>query len=231
MGKMTFQKPFWATSTYRSYPRRTKARKGKKMPAAYEAKSLRNLKATLDLRWPNRDRRTDGWIGDAAHKAQVSDHNPDPNTGVVRARDIDKDGIVPEVVVAACILHPATRYVIYNRRIYRVADHFRPRVYDGSNPHTDHIHESILHEIAAENSPAPWEPIMGFKWPELRAGVNGRNSKALQALLNAWGASLVVDGLFGRATDSAVRAFQSRRHLRVDGLVGPRTQAALAQSA
>lgn len=198
------------------------------MPAAYEARCLRNLRATLDLRWPNRDHGACGWIGDAAHQAQVSDHNPDPRTGVVRARDIDKDGIVPEVVVASCILHPATRYTIYNRRIYRVADRFRPRVYDGSNPHTDHIHESILQELAAENSTAPWTLIMGFKWPELRLGASGRDVRALQALLNAWGASLVVDGSFGPATDAAVKAFQTRRRLAVDGLVGPHTQSALA---
>jgi hypothetical protein len=198
------------------------------MPAAYEARSLKNLKATLDLRWPQRDHGACGWIGDAAHQAQVSDHNPDPRTGVVRARDIDKDGIVPEVVVASCILHPASRYTIYNRRIYRSADRGKPRVYDGSNPHTDHIHESILHEIEAENSSAPWELIMGFTWPELRLGARGKDAKALQALLNAWGASLVVDGSFGPATDVALKGYQSRHGLRVDGLAGPRTQASLA---
>lgn len=227
MGKMTFQRPYWATSTSRNF-RQHPPKKAKKMPTPYEARCLRNLKATLDRRWPNRDHGADGWIGDAAHQAQQSDHNPDPVTGVVRARDIDKDGIVPQVVVASCMLHPSTRYVIYNRRIYRVADRYRPRVYDGSNPHTDHIHESIVHEVAAENSAAPWELIGGFKWPELRLGAVGKPAKALQALLNAWGASLVVDGAFGAATNAAVRDFQSHHRLKVDGRVGAHTQAALA---
>lgn len=198
------------------------------MPTPYEAPSLRRLKAAIDTRWPGRDRASDGWIGDVYHQGTTSDHNPDPVTGVVRARDVDKDGIVPQVVVASCIVHPATKYVIFNRRIYRVADRFKPRVYEGSNPHTGHIHESILHEKTAENSTAPWVLIPGFTWPELREGNLGVNVRQLQALLNAWGASLSVDGGFGPLTGSAVRAFQRLRGLRVDGLVGPRTQRALA---
>lgn len=198
------------------------------MPTPYEARSLRNLKTTLDVRWPYRDHGACGWIGDAAHQAQQSDHNPDPITGVVRARDIDKDGIVPQVVVASCILHPATKYTIFDRRIYRMADRFRPRVYDGDNPHTDHIHESIVHDTAAENSTAPWTLIMGFSWPELRRGSVGKDVRALQALLNAWGADLYVDGGFGLLTDAATRSFQRAHRLGVDGLVGPKTQAALA---
>jgi hypothetical protein len=199
------------------------------MPTAYEARSLKNLKATLDQEWPNRDRRTDGWIGDDFHKAQgtQSDHNPDPITGVVRARDIDKDGIVVPRVIGALIVHPATRYIVWNRRIYRSADRFRPRAYDGDNPHTDHIHESILRERWAEDSMVPWELIRGFSWPELRVGAIGRNVRGLQALLNGWGGSLSVDGGFGPVTDAAVRGFQRLHGLRVDGLVGPRTQAAL----
>lgn len=198
------------------------------MPKAYEAKPLKALKAAVDARWPNRDRTSDGWIGDEAHQARTSAHNPDPRTGVVRARDLDVDGIVPAVVVASGMLHPSVRYIIHNRRIFRSADRWRPRVYDGSNPHTGHIHTEIWATQSAELSSAEWQLIDGFKWPELRPGDTGPNVKALQALLNAHGASLVVDGNFGTNTTNAVVAFQQRRKLYADALVGPRTQAALA---
>jgi peptidoglycan hydrolase-like protein with peptidoglycan-binding domain len=39
-----------------------------------------------------------------------------------------------------------------------------------------------------------------------------------------------VDGIFGARTEAAVLAFQRSRGLRVDGLVGPETRAALAQA-
>jgi peptidoglycan hydrolase-like protein with peptidoglycan-binding domain len=45
----------------------------------------------------------------------------------------------------------------------------------------------------------------------------------LQYLLNARGARLGVDGIFGPRTDAAVRAFQRAHGLVVDGIVGHRT--------
>jgi len=48
------------------------------------------LRAQVDKRWPKRDRRSDGWIGDYAHQQRVSDHNPDA-AGWVRALDLDAD--------------------------------------------------------------------------------------------------------------------------------------------
>lgn len=198
------------------------------MPSPWEAKPLRALRDLLNQRWPSRDKSSDGWIGDEEHQRRDSDHNPDPVTGVVRARDVDKDGVPIRLIVAAGMLHPAMRYVIFDRRIYRAADRWRPRTYDGSNPHTGHAHLSSQRTAAADKSTAAWDLINGFQWPELRAGASGRDVKQLQALLNANGASLVLDSSFGVATDAAVKAFQTRRGLVVDGRAGPRTRGALA---
>lgn len=48
------------------------------------------LRKQVDKRWPRRDRRSDGWIGDSAHAARRSDHNPD-GRGYVHALDVDAD--------------------------------------------------------------------------------------------------------------------------------------------
>ncbi|MFY1598590.1 peptidoglycan DD-metalloendopeptidase family protein [Micromonospora sp. WMMD737] len=61
----------------------------------------------------------------------------------------------------------------------------------------------------------------------LREGNSGDLVRGLQTALNARGASLLVDGGFGAVTTSAVRNFQSRNGLVVDGLVGPVTWSVL----
>jgi len=120
------------------------------------AASLRNLFDEIDILWPNRDRRTDGWIGDAAHQATQSDHNPD-SRGIVHAIDIDKDGIVPAMVVNACIDDDRpTSYVIWNRTIWSRSRRWIPRAYTGSNPHTDHIHVSIQYGTSWESGDWHW---------------------------------------------------------------------------
>ena len=59
--------------------------------------------------------------------------------------------------------------------------------------------------------------------PTLRKGDRGEAVKELQRLLNKYGYLLQVDGIWGPQTDSAVRGFQYRAGLVVDGIVGPKT--------
>jgi hypothetical protein len=54
-------------------------------------KAGQQLRLQFDDTYEDRDRRSDGWIGDLRHTSRPSDHNPDPKTGVVRAIDVDKD--------------------------------------------------------------------------------------------------------------------------------------------
>jgi peptidoglycan hydrolase-like protein with peptidoglycan-binding domain len=59
--------------------------------------------------------------------------------------------------------------------------------------------------------------------PTIRFGSSGITVRVLQRLLIAHGYGLRVDGGFGPLTEAAVKAFQNRRNLLVDGIVGQRT--------
>lgn len=122
---------------------------------AYLAPTLARFRAELNVAAPNRDRTSDGWIGDTSHQARPSDHNPDPPViGVVRAYDADIDGIRHLNVVDRAIRHPATNYVIHAGRIWQRAYGFVPRAYSGVNPHVGHVHISIRRGY--ENNTTPW---------------------------------------------------------------------------
>jgi peptidoglycan hydrolase-like protein with peptidoglycan-binding domain len=60
-------------------------------------------------------------------------------------------------------------------------------------------------------------------WPVTRRGDQGHPILTLQELLRAHGQTVGVDGVFGPATEAAVRAVQRSRGLTVDGVVGPQT--------
>lgn len=69
----------------------------------------------------------------------------------------------------------------------------------------------------------------GKRSGNLRLGSEGAGVRDLQAMLVLAGYNVVIDGDFGKTTRDAVRDFQRRHGLAVDGVVGPTTQAALAQ--
>ena len=60
-------------------------------------------------------------------------------------------------------------------------------------------------------------------WPLVETGSTGENVKTVQYLLDAGGATLVVDGDFGPLTKAAVESYQSAHGLTADGIVGPLT--------
>ena len=64
----------------------------------------------------------------------------------------------------------------------------------------------------------------------LKKGSKGTDVKALQEFLNRLGAKLTVDGEFGSATESAVKAFQQKHSLESDGKYGAKTHAALMRA-
>ncbi|MCL2526253.1 MAG: peptidoglycan-binding protein [Coriobacteriia bacterium] len=192
------------------------------------APSLGILRDEVSKRWPDRSKASDGWIGDARHAAAVSDHNPNVR-GMVNAIDITAQGVDANAIIAAAKEHASTNYVVYNRKIYSRKDGFVARAYTGSNPHTSHIHISILQTSAAENNKTPWLKPVG-KYNLLGHLQRGMGSKArphadvskLQQALK-----ISADGIFGAATEAAVKAFQRKCKLMADGVVGEKTARAL----
>jgi peptidoglycan hydrolase-like protein with peptidoglycan-binding domain len=64
-------------------------------------------------------------------------------------------------------------------------------------------------------------------WPVAQSGNQGHPIRTLQFLLRAHGHNLAVDGMFGPATEAAVKAFQTGKSMAADGIVTPQTWSAL----
>lgn len=63
-------------------------------------------------------------------------------------------------------------------------------------------------------------------YPAIRRGSRGPAVVALQTALVPMGYAIgEIDGIFGQKTDTAVRRFQAKRGLTVDGIAGPKTWA------
>lgn len=72
--------------------------------------------------------------------------------------------------------------------------------------------------------PKTWAKLL----PVLKSGNSGAMVKVLQSSLNDHGAKLKVDGKFGKGTQDALRAFQKKNKLGVDGVAGPATWGRIA---
>lgn len=78
--------------------------------------------------------------------------------------------------------------------------------------------------VVEVTNPTPSAPVA--ETPKLscvKEGDKNNKVRALQELLNGFGYGLNVDGDFGKLTENAVRDFQSKNGLEVDGIVGKNT--------
>jgi len=244
------------------------------------APALLAIKADADRVAPGRSHASDGTIGDAAHSASVSDHNPDAR-GVVHAVDITNDPAhgfdawhwaqVIAARIAAGVEH-RVKYLVSNDG--KGADViFNPSVsmswrQNGSykTEHRNHLHVSIKYTDAAENDTSPFfsagpvsSPSGGAPVPQpapapgpsnwmaslvesmhhvVRKGDTGEAVGWVQALLKAKHFALpgAVDAnpataSFGPKTEQSVKNFQAQSGLVADGVVGPKTWAALTSAA
>ena len=64
-------------------------------------------------------------------------------------------------------------------------------------------------------------------WPVAQNGSQGHPIRTLQFLLRAHGHNLTVDGMFGPATEAAVKAFQTSKGMTADGIMNAPTWSAL----
>lgn len=120
------------------------------------AHSLRVLLEQLDDLAPERSKATDGSIGDAKHARRNSDHNPWVQViqkghpmGVVTALDITHDpaGGLDCTELANCLMHDnRVKYLIWKKQIWNPSISQAWRRYRGVNPHTVHMHVSVMSE-------------------------------------------------------------------------------------
>ena len=64
-------------------------------------------------------------------------------------------------------------------------------------------------------------------WPVVQNGSQGHPIRTLQFLLRAHGHNLTVDGMFGPATEAAVKAFQTSKGMTADGIMSAQTWSTL----
>lgn len=228
------------------------------------APSLVQFRDEVNKKWPNRSKKSDGTIGNPAHSARRSDHNPNSRDSV-NAIDISYPGVNPTTVIAAVKKHPAANYVIFNKKIYRRKNGWKAEKYTGASPHTSHLHISILQTKAAENSKVKWFATAPAKKPvapkppakpvapkppvakpvapkppvkpalpkfpgvgKLKVGAKSSAVKVVQAAVGN-----PVTGVMSKADIAKVRKFQLLRPKLwpADGVIGPKTYAALAANA
>ena len=128
------------------------------------------LRDQLNERFPKRDKRSDGWIGDFAHSTRASLHNAD-SRGWVHALDIDEDFGAPGSAETFCaqllsyvragLDHGRILHVVYDGRVASGTFPNRPGrpptfwVWrnDATLGHRQHIHISFTAKAEKDGRP------------------------------------------------------------------------------
>ena len=198
------------------------------------APALQQLREQINAAFPNRDRSSDGSIGDTRHSSRKSDHNPNA-AGVVCAIDIDED-LSPSNTVAGIVAQiqmsrdSRVAYIIYEGQITVKGDITRWKDYHGVNPHKHHAHISVKQDAKLYNDRRPWQiagaitaaPAVAEAESTVRDLKIGDTGDAVKAVQSALGIN--ADGIFGPNTRRTVISFQSKNGLDADGIVGAATR-------
>lgn len=217
------------------------------------AEALNRLLGQLNALAPDRSKASDGSIGDAAHATRDSDHNAWLVLGgqeLVTARDFTHDpehGLDCQRLANALQRAKDSRvkYVIWNRQIMSGAagpDPWLWRPYKGSNPHTRHLHLSVVADRRCRDA-SPWMlPGLGSApdWTSLPVLEHGMRNNPAVKRLQEWLTRMYgycdfePSGNYLDQTAACIAEFQRRKGVRnpdgsiADGRrVGNRTRMAL----
>jgi hypothetical protein len=133
------------------------------------AHSLSTLRDQINAKFPGRNKASDGTIGDPNHQGTNSDHNPWYGPGIVTAADFTHDPRVGFDIDQFTDELQASRdnrikYVIANGLIMDTRPQFNPWQwvrYPGDNPHTSHVHISVVASPLCDD-PRAWNiPMLG----------------------------------------------------------------------
>jgi hypothetical protein len=208
---------------------------------------LKNLRDQVNAAFPNRDKASDGTIGDTAHQAETSGHNPDDTSGArpewngdpdstpeVRAWDMDSDLRAAPATAQQLVDHlralpglsSVLRYMIFSRKIYRASNGWRPEEYTGASAHTEHIHFSGAQTQAADNNTS-----FDYRLEEIPVALTDADKSWLAGQLNAlvdkvWDERIGNANYPARTARVALNDLSSARDAEVDPRVGMKAVAA-----
>lgn len=205
---------------------------------ARRSRATAQLRAEVNTRWPNRKTHLDGWIGDSAHAARKSDHNPN-SRGVVQAEDITDDQEIAQTLwlYLLALKDRRIKYVIWHKKMfssYPVGKYkaWQVRPYNGPNGHLTHIHISVQDDPYLYDDMSKWGIAKAGPTAEgeleMRNGWSGPAVKLIQqCLINEAKVAgrekplqqFGPDGHYGSETEEAVRRYQNAAKIPATGIV------------
>jgi peptidoglycan hydrolase-like protein with peptidoglycan-binding domain len=204
----------------------------------YLNRFLTTYRQAVDKKYPKRGKRSDGSIGNAAHRLEVSEHNRDID-GSVDAWDMDvnllgssnETGTAAEKkevrkVIAEFERQPQAYLWIYNFHIATREDNWRARWYggwsQGRNPHDKHAH---LQSRSSQET-RPYKGDMVVNAINVSHNKPTAKSKPVPSFLLKRGSK---GTLVKKLQDGMNRVFPVYSRLTEDGDYGPKTEAVIKE--